>query len=379
MGLFSRSTPEQVCGLAFCEFGLRAQMMDCEDRGVTQPLDEEFVPLMDNANLNRSDGLAETLEALFTGATPMLEFEGGAPSGGRFAVTEGFDSELDHVARQVEGVDGYEGETVVGVPVAFDRSARDTLRQRVEDCGFDVQQVVSNDIGYALLGATEYEVEHGGSEHPVAVVDMSIESTTVTLADVDTDQHRVTVRGRETAPIGVGTVLYDIVGNVLIEAGLDEGDLSWGLVSQMFDEARQVLDPDVTTTRGTIRIGGERYTLEFGERHWSGPVVSLMEHAEAVATNFVSQSEYIPEDMHQILISGFGSEGPAGFELVEHIAAQFVRDDAMARQMGNRYGPDRVVYGNLFTPDMGAADIARVVNETGATLDVLEPLDIEAN
>jgi hypothetical protein len=353
--------------------------MNCDDREVMQPLDAEFVPLVDNADLNRFDGLAETIQALFTGGTPMLEFSGGAAGDGELNLTTGFDSELEHIAQQVSAVDSYEDETVVGVPIEFDKAARDRLRQRIERCGFDVQQVVSNDIGYALLGATEYEVENRDSQHPVIVVDMSIQSTTVTLADVDTEANRVTVRARETAPVGVATILYDIVGNALIQAGMDESNLDWGLVSQMFDEARRILDPDVETTRGTIQLGGERYTVELGEAHWAGPVVDLMEHAEAVSTDLIRQSEYIPEDMHQVLISGFGSEGPAGFELVEHIAAQFVREDSMARQMGNRYGPDRVVYGNLITPDMGAADVARTVHNSGEPLDVLEPLDIDAS
>lgn len=376
MGLFSRNTPAQVCGLAFCEFGLRAQMMNCETREVEQPLDTGFVPLVDNANLNRFDGLAETIEALFTGGTPMVEFSGDHKGDGRLHLSTGFDTELEHVAQQARTKDGYDGEAVIGVPIEFENTARDTLRQRIENCGFDVQQVVSNDIGYALLGATEYEVENGGTDHPVIIVDMSIESTTITLAEVDTDQDRLTVRGRNTANLGVATVLYDIVANALLEAGLEESDLSWALVSQMFDEARRVLDPDVNTTRGTIQLGGERYTLELRERHWSEPVVEIMEHAEAVATGLVRESEFIPEDMHQVLISGFGSEGPAGFEIVEHIAAQFVRDDSIARQTGNRYGSERVVYGNLMTPDMGAADVARVAHDNGSQLDVLEPLDV---
>ena len=376
MGLFSRGTPTQVCGLAFCEFGLRAQMMNCETREVDQPLDTDFVPLVDNANLNRFDGLAETIEALFTGGTPLLEFSGGATGDGRLRLSTGFDTELEHVAQQARTMDGYSDEAVIGVPVEFDKTARDTLRQRIENCGFGVQQVVSNDVGYALLGATEYEVENGGADHPVVVVDMSIQSTTVTLAEVDTDQDRVTDRGRTTANLGVATVLYDIVASALIEAGMKKSDLNWGLVSQMFDEARHVLDPEVNTTRGTIQLNGERFALELGETHWSRPVVELMEHTEAVATALIQESEFIPEDMHQVLISGFGSEGPAGFELVEHIAAQFVRDDAKARQAGNRYGPDRVVYGNMMTPDMGAADVARVAHDDGSRLDVLEPLDI---
>ncbi|GAA0285961.1 hypothetical protein [Halobacterium noricense] len=379
MGLFSSSPDDRVCGIAVDDYGLRISTMSCTDRSLSSPADGEFVPLVDTVGSTQPSGLAETITALAGPAGPILQTEDNGEFGRTVTVGDGFGQRLTQLHDAIDA-DGWDGDTVVSIPADYADSAELSIRQHVEDSGFDVRQVVSHDVATSVIGAVDYEVnnEEYGS-HPIVVVDVGLWEVTVTLAAVNLDEGRVRVRARDSVEAGLVDLLETAAQNALVGMGIPEEEVDLSTTAALHPLVREAFDPDTDSASGTVEIGGERVHARVGTEHFIDLLADISSVAESFATEFVLEAGYSTSEVHRVLVSGFGSEGRSGADLTMQLAATFTSADSMAAELGGGYAPERVYFGNEMMPEVGAADVAREAHDLERDIEILETLDVEAS